>query len=401
MQNSDLLLNKKLMKKNNTIVFPGSFDPWTYWHEAVIKDYLDINPVWNIEILIGVNPNKKTTFSASERKILIEKTIPENIKKRVEVIIHSWVIADYVYENNRSWILKWVRDGKDFEYEKEIALASKKFAWDVKTIIIPQLDPLKNTISSSSLKAISQFSGDIASLANPIVREALRMKQTGKFIIWVTWWIASWKSTLCNALADYSKDKNLPITYINLDQITKEIHESFDLALFQNIRDKIAEKFGKKVLNSDWTTNKKRLWDIVFASKEKMENLMNIMLEPMIHILRKKVDSIQNPWMVLVEWAIIFDRKLTYIFDENIIHIGTTKAEQRKRIKRRDNLNSEQIEHRLNNQVSRRDRVSGIKNMQKKYENRLFIDIDSTTYNIWEIYDSMILEYEKRKNFEY
>jgi phosphopantetheine adenylyltransferase len=53
----------------------------------------------------------------------------------------------------------------------------------VKTIIIPQLDPLKNTISSSSLKAISQFSGDIASLANPIVREALRMKQTGKFIV--------------------------------------------------------------------------------------------------------------------------------------------------------------------------------------------------------------------------
>lgn len=389
------------MKKDNTIVFPGSFDPWTYWHEAVVRDYLDINPVGKVEILIGVNPNKKTTFSASERKILIEKTIPENIKKRVEVIIHSWVIADYVYENNKSGILKWVRDWKDFEYEKEIALASKKFAWDVKTIIIPQLDPLKNTISSSSLKAISQFSGDIASLANPIVREALRMRQTGKFIVWVTWWIASGKSTLCNALADYSKDKNLAITYINLDQITKELHESFEFPLFQNIRNKIAEKFGKKVLNTDWTTDKKTLWDIVFASKEKMEILMEIMLEPMIHILRKKVDSIKNPWIILVEWAIIFDRKLTYIFDENIVHIGTDKSEQRKRIKQRDNLSDEQIEHRLNNQISLTKRVSWIKNMQKKYENRFFMDIDSKTYNIPEIYGSMILEYEKRKNFEY
>lgn len=63
---------------------------------------------------------------------------------------------------------------------------------------------------------------------------------------------------------------------------------------------------------------------------------MEIMLEPLMYFLRKKIWEVKDKWIILVEWAIIFDRKLTYIFDENIIHIWIDKNKQIERIKNRD-----------------------------------------------------------------
>jgi dephospho-CoA kinase len=388
---------------NNTIVFPWSFDPWTYGHELLIQDYLSICPGSFIDILIWVNPEKKSTFKDTEKKLLIEKTIPNDIKNKVNVVIYDWLIADYVYENWKIWVLKWARSAKDFEYEKEIAYATTIFSSKVKTIIIPQLDPIQIATSSSSLKAISKFSWDIAWLASPLVREALRMKQSWKFIIWVTGGIASWKSTLCQNLEIYSKNKELPIYNINFDEITKSIHSRNDLPVFQNIRNKLSHIFWKEILNNDWTTNKKLLWDIVFSNKEAMNELMEIMIEPLIHFLRKKVDSIKNDWIILVEWAIIFDRNLTHIFDENIINIYVNKEEQEKRIKSRDNLTKEQISNRLKNQLSTKERISWIIELQSKYKNqdRLFLNIDSNEIKIDELYNNLTKEYIKRKNFKY
>lgn len=387
----------------NAIVYPWSFDPWTYWHESLVKDYLDLSPWWRVDVLIWVNPDKKATFQDNEKKILIEKTLPNEVKDKVNVVIYDWLIADYVYENWKIWVLKWARSAKDFEYEKEIAYATTMFSSRVKTIIIPQLDPVQTSTSSSTLKAISKFSWDVASLASPLVREALRMKQSWKFILWVTGWIASWKSTLCQNLEAYSKDKELEIHYINFDKITAEIHSRNDLPIFQQIRNEIAFRFWNRVLNSDWTTNKKILWDIVFSSKDAMWELMEIMLEPLIHFLRKKVDAIKTSSIILVEWAIIFDRNLTYLFDENIMHIWVSREEQEKRIKLRDNLSSEQIAHRLANQLSREQRVSWILDLQSKYksQDRLFVDVDGKDVNIEELYNRVVLEYKARKDFQY
>lgn len=387
----------------NILVFPWSFDPWTYWHEAVLTDYLEINSGWKVEVLVADNPWKKRIFSPKESKILIERTIPEEIKKQVQVITYDWIIADYVYENWYSGILKWVRDPKDLQYEVELWQATQRFSRRVKTIIIPQLNPIKNWISSSILKAISKFSWDIASLAAPLVREALRMKQSWKFILWVTWWIASWKTTLCKALWSYSEWKETKINYINLDEITKQIHFREDLPIFQIIRNEIANKFWNSVLNNDWTTNKQILWDIVFRDSIKMEKLMSILIEPIIYFLRKEIEKISQNSIILVEWAIIFDRNLTYLFDENIIHIWIDKKEQIIRVSNRDWLNNEQIENRISNQLSKEKRIEWIKKLQSNYksQSRILIDIDWKSYNIWELYERIVWEYEKRKKFDY
>ena len=64
----------------------------------------------------------------------------------------------------------------------------------------------------------------------------------------------------------------------------------------------------------------------------------------------------------------------------------------------RDWFTSEQIELRLNNQLSRKHRVEWIKQIQEKYTDRLFIDIDWDNYNIEEIYENLVIEYDNRKN---
>lgn len=387
----------------NTIVFPGSFDPWTYGHEATVKDYLELSPWANVDVLIGVNPDKNPTFTPTEKKILIEKTLEDEVKQRINVVVHDGLVAEYVYENAKIWVLKGARTAEDFTYEMWIAQATQKFSARVKTIIIPQLNPIQTGVSSSILKAISKFSGDVAAYASPLVREALRLRQSSKFLIGVTGWIASGKSTLCKNLENYSQTQEISLHYINFDVITREIHERKDLPIFQEIRNELAIKFGENILNPDGTTNKKILWDIVFQSPFAMQELMKSILEPLIYFLRKKVDSIKSPAIILVEWAIIFDRNLTYLFDENIVHIWVSRDEQERRIKVRDSLTPEQIAARLWNQLSREQRVAGLKTLQEKYKNqdRLLLDVDGKDVSVPEVYERIVAEYKARKNFEY
>lgn len=387
----------------NSIVYPGSFDPWTYGHETVMTDYFELFPEGNIDVLIWVNPDKKGIFTSGEKKLLIEKTVAQEVKDRMNVVIYEWLVADYVYENGKRWVLKGARTAEDFNYELSIAQATQNFSSRVKTIIIPQTNPIKTGISSSALKAISKFSGDVAAYASPLVREALRLRQSGKFLIWVTGWIASGKSTLCKNIEQYSQNQEIPLHYINFDVITKEIHERKDLPIFSEIREQMALRFWSQILHTDGTTNKKILGDIVFADQKAMQDLMRIILEPLIYFLRKKVDSIKSPAIILVEWAIIFDRNLTYLFDENIIHIWVSRTEQEKRIKLRDSLTPEQIAARLENQLSREQRVAGLKELQSKYasQNRILLDIDGKDVSIPEVYNAILSEYKARKAFEY
>lgn len=387
----------------DAIVYPGSFDPWTYGHEAVISDYSDLFPDGNIDILIWVNPDKKGIFTPDEKKILIERSVSDDVRRKINVVVYDWIVADYVYENWKRWVLKGARTPEDFNYEMAIAQATKNFSSRVKTIIIPQTNPIITWVSSSALKAISKLSWDVAAYASPLVREALRLRQSWKFLIWVTGGIASGKSTLCSNLATYSKEQEIPLHYINFDTITKEIHERNDLPIFNEIRKQIAHRFWEWVLNDNWTTNKKILWDIVFSDQKSMQDLMKIILDPLIYFLRKKVDSIKWPAIILVEWAIIFDRNLTYLFDENIVHIWVSRDEQEKRIKIRDSLNAEKIASRLDNQLSREQRVLWLKELQSRYssQDRLLLDVDWKDVSVQEVYERILSEYLARKDFSY
>ena len=107
---------------NRIAIFPGSFDPYTLGHHDVILRAL---PLFDkIIISIGKNSTKKKEFS---EELMQEKlnTLYEN-ESKIEVKIYNKLTVEYAEENNASFILRGIRNGKDLDYESPIAQTNSK-----------------------------------------------------------------------------------------------------------------------------------------------------------------------------------------------------------------------------------------------------------------------------------
>jgi len=102
------------MKKG---LFPGSFDPFTKGHEAVVLKSLSLFD----EVVIGIGINSKKTYLFQlEKRIAHISKLFENHSK-VSVQVYQKLTVDFCKEINATHIIRGLRDSKDFEYEKSIA----------------------------------------------------------------------------------------------------------------------------------------------------------------------------------------------------------------------------------------------------------------------------------------
>jgi len=72
----------------------------------IVLDYLKTHPYSIVDIVIAINPQKEYLFNPKQRKKLIEDSFPQEIRSKIKVNIYKGVIADYIYENKKSCILK-------------------------------------------------------------------------------------------------------------------------------------------------------------------------------------------------------------------------------------------------------------------------------------------------------
>ncbi len=392
-----LTQNKEYKTQERLIIFAGSFDPWTLGHLSVIVDYFDIFPEGKIRILVAKNSLKKYTFSDEERKFLIEKTLPESIKKKVEVEIYHGVIADYVYEHNCAGILKWIRNGEDFEYEATMAHANSYFSWKIKTIMLPQVEGDMTRISSSVTKLIDGYGWKTAGLISPLVQESLRLKRKGQWLVGITWWTGCGKTTLSKKLLEYSKEREIPIFHIDIDTIIYELYQKPTTPIRRTIRQKMLEAFWEEIVNTDETINRKILWNIVFSDSPKKKLLEKIVGEAFLHELRKKIESINEKGIILLDWALFVEYWKTELCDKNLIIVSIPKEKQIKRISVRDTLSQKEIEQRMNHQLSESQRKDIIREAQEGEFDRLFLEIDGNEYEEAGIYEKLLKEYRKRE----
>jgi pantetheine-phosphate adenylyltransferase len=101
-------MNKKIA------VYAGSFDPLTNGHVWVINEALKIFD--KLIIAIGINPNKKSTFELKKKMEMIEKTFTNNPKIGIKKFDNKYLV-DYAQEIGANFIVRGLRNGKDFEYE--------------------------------------------------------------------------------------------------------------------------------------------------------------------------------------------------------------------------------------------------------------------------------------------
>lgn len=154
-----------------TAVYPGSFDPVTNGHLDIIRRAAKM--VDKVIVAVIHNPNKSPLFSLEERMELLKK-VTKDIDN-VEVDCFTGLLVDYVKEKNVDVIVKGLRAVSDFEYEFQMALVNKKLNPKVETIFMMTSSEF-SYLSSSIVKEVFRFNGDINELVPDVVIKAMKDK---------------------------------------------------------------------------------------------------------------------------------------------------------------------------------------------------------------------------------
>ena len=145
-----------MKNSHKTLLFPGSFDPFTIGHKWVVDKALTIAD--RVVVAIGVNENKKRTFAIEEVEAAIKKVYAEN--PQVEVVTYSGLTIDIAKEVGADAIVRGVRSTIDFEYEKNIADINRELS-GIETILL-FTHPTLSHISSSMVRELNHFGHDVS-----------------------------------------------------------------------------------------------------------------------------------------------------------------------------------------------------------------------------------------------
>ena len=152
-------------------IYPGSFDPVTFGHLDVISRSAKMVDKLIIGVLI--NNNKTPLFSTEDRVRMINELISEY--PIVEVHFFSGLTVDYAKEVGATMIVRGLRAVTDFEYELQLAQTNKVIAEDIDTLFLAT--NLKYSyLSSSTVKEIASFNGDISAFVPQSVEAAMKKK---------------------------------------------------------------------------------------------------------------------------------------------------------------------------------------------------------------------------------
>lgn len=155
-------------------VCPGSFDPVTFGHLDIIErasGQFD-------EVIVAVleNRTKASLFTVQERMEMIRQTT----SKFKNVKVDSWhgLLVDYCKENSVQAIVKGLRAVTDFDYELQMAQVNLQGS-GVETMFMATA-PTHSFLSSSIVKELAHFHGDVSSMVPSVVNDALKARVAGK-----------------------------------------------------------------------------------------------------------------------------------------------------------------------------------------------------------------------------
>lgn len=148
-------------------VCPGSFDPITNGHLDIIAR---ASPLYDVvHVVVMINQSKKGLFTVDERIELIREVTAEFGNVQVEA--YHGLLVDYCKQRDIPAIVKGLRAVSDFDYELQMAQMNNGLS-GVETLFIPT-SPTYSFLSSSLVKEVAQWGGDISHLVPPLVLEQL------------------------------------------------------------------------------------------------------------------------------------------------------------------------------------------------------------------------------------
>ena len=155
-------------------LYPGSFDPITRGHMDIIEKALIIFD--EIIVAVAKNSSKTSLFKSSERVELINQIYQKN-KAVICVGLEKKLATTLASEVGAHGIIRGLRAMSDFEYEFQIAKINRSQSPKVESIFFAASDDL-TFVSSSMVKEIALYKGEIEKFVDPIVQTALKSKFT-------------------------------------------------------------------------------------------------------------------------------------------------------------------------------------------------------------------------------
>ncbi|MBN2041161.1 MAG: pantetheine-phosphate adenylyltransferase [Spirochaetes bacterium] len=152
-------------------IYPGSFDPITLGHIDIIKRAGSICD--KLIIAAAMNISKKPLFNIEERLEMIRESC--NNLKNIEITTFNGLLADYCIKRNVNVIIRGLRPGLDFDNEYAVALINRRLAPEAETIFFPS-DSELCFVSSSMVKEIASYGGDVTTFVPQFVKQKLSEK---------------------------------------------------------------------------------------------------------------------------------------------------------------------------------------------------------------------------------
>ena len=135
-----------------TAIFPGSFDPFTRGHAALVDEALNLFD--RVVIGIGNNTSKQGLLTVENRKRLIDDYYAGDA--RVEAMIYGGMTGDFAQQVGAAAVIRGVRNTTDFEYERTMAATNRRLYPAVVTGMLFTPSPVAD-ISSSTVREVLSF----------------------------------------------------------------------------------------------------------------------------------------------------------------------------------------------------------------------------------------------------
>ncbi|RPA61309.1 pantetheine-phosphate adenylyltransferase [Aerococcus agrisoli] len=153
-------------------LYAGSFDPLTMGHVDMIERAADIFEF--VYVAVATNTTKTSLFTGEE-KLALAKEATKHLDNVEVLYLKSGLTVNFARELGCNVLIRGLRNSADFEQETNIAMMNKTQAPDIETVLLLSSEKYR-FVSSSIIKEVARFKGDISDVVPANVNEAIIAK---------------------------------------------------------------------------------------------------------------------------------------------------------------------------------------------------------------------------------
>ena len=155
-----------------TALYPGTFDPITNGHSDLVRRAARLFE--EVVVAVALNPGKEPVFDLGERIALAEHVL--RALPNVRVCGFSSLLVDFARETGSTVIVRGLRAVSDFEFEFQLAGMNRRLDPEIETAFLTPAEQYA-FVSSSLVREVAALGGDVSTLVDEAVLEALKLKQ--------------------------------------------------------------------------------------------------------------------------------------------------------------------------------------------------------------------------------